>query len=131
MGASLRVVGSLIIGNGNRVRLEGCRASIFVSCCTTGGDGSGGDGVGSRVVVVLGSTTGSVLVSSEGSKRVDFVVRPPPRPNGPVRVVLGGRPGRRPVFVGCSGVLSSLGIVSVVSFFFLIVFGMVFDIYNK
>ena len=118
MDTSLRVVGSLIIGNGNRVRLDGCSASIFVSCCTTGGDGNGGgDGVGSRVVVVLGSTMSSVLISSEGSKRVDFVVRPPPRPNGPVRVVLGGRPGRRPVFVGCSGVLSSFDIVNVVFFF--------------
>ena len=86
------------VGNGNRVRLVGWSSSIFVSCCTTGGDGNGGDGVGSRVVVVLGSTTSSVLISSEGSKRVDFVVIPPPRPNGPVRVVLGGRPGRRPVF---------------------------------
>ena len=74
----------------------------------SGGGNGGGDGVGSLVVVIFGSIMSSVLTSSEGSKRVDFVVRPPPRPKGPVRVVLGGSPGRRPVFVGCSGVWVSI-----------------------
>ena len=47
------------------------------------------------------------MSSRLGSKWVDRVLRPPPRPKEPGRVVFGGRPGFRRSLIGWVGVLVS------------------------
>jgi hypothetical protein len=47
-----------------------------------------------------------------GSKRVERVLRPPPRPKELVRAVFGGRPGLRRSLMGLVGVMvSTFGLV--------------------
>lgn len=104
-------LGFASVGKDNRGR-SGCwdagdASELEVGCVFGGGCGDG-DGVSRRgcVVIILG------LSLMFGSKRVDRVLRPPPRPKELVRAVFGGRPGLRLSLMGLVGVMvSTCGLV--------------------